>query len=257
MAWIEVRESGPVRRWHIHRPDRRNGLGTVIAAELQDLLENFREECRDQGPAFSCRLLAISATAVGNGDSRTWIGGGDLKELAGLTSADEGQAYSRTMTAVCTGLQRLPVPVLMAVDGRAIGGGAEFALAGDLRLATAGSTLEFRQLQVGLSTGYGGAARLVRLVGQSRATGWILGCAVIDSATARETGLIHELVPDAAALEEAITRQGRHFAGLAPEAVAAQKELLAGRDDADDSHLFRQIWLNPSHRRFMEKYQQD
>src|SRR5262249_1671849 len=144
-----------VTRWTIARPERGNALGTTVAAELLGALADLG------GDADTPRAVVLTAECVSKGSQRTWIAGGDLKELAAIASGREARAYAASLWAFIDGLAKLPMPVIVAVDGAAIGGGAELALAGDLRLATAASTLDFKQLRVGLATGYGSAKRLV------------------------------------------------------------------------------------------------
>jgi enoyl-CoA hydratase/carnithine racemase len=198
---------------------------------------------------------------VVKGERRTWIAGGDLKELASVGGAAAAAAYGDAVRRFCRGLDALPQVVVVAVDGAAIGGGAELALAGDLRLATAASTLEFRQLKVGLATGYGTTQRLVQLVGLGRAQDLLLRTRIVDAAEAVRLGLLTEAYATPAALWEAVERLVTDVAGLAPEAVRAQKAMLRaaatlhpGAAGAAELEAFAAAWGNPTHAAFLAAF---
>lgn len=237
-------------RWHIHRPERMNAIGTSIAGELADALHLARTE-----PPSGMRALIITAETVVRGDKPTWIAGGDLHELAELKSRDEGQAYAATMHRFCLELELLPIPVITLVDGAAIGGGAELALAADIRLATSRSTFEFRQLKMGLATGYGAAARLCNLIGKSKAQQLLYFCETATAHAALEMGLIHRVLngPDE------ISTVLKHLIEIEPLAFAAQKKLLhtaseRNSDAKSEDNIFGGLWRNSTHLKMLEKF---
>ena len=222
MPFIETRHGPHGETWTIARPERGNGLGTTLAAELMSRLAALESMKHEKLPA----TLTITARPLVKGERRTWIAGGDLKELATLATPTQGMTYARSLSEFLARLDRLPLPVIIAVDGAAIGGGAELALGGDLRIATRGSHYEFRQLKIGLATGYGGARRLVELVGLSRAQGWLYGCATVSAEEALAAGLVHRVVEDEVALATAVKETATELAALPREAVAGQKRML-------------------------------
>ena len=234
------------QHWHISRPERLNAIGTTLAAELTDSLSLLR-----QTPSPEIRALVITAATVHRGDRSIWIAGGDLKELATLRTKSEARAYANTMRVFCEELERLPFPVITVMDGAAIGGGAELALAGDIRLATVRSSMEFKQLKIGLATGYGAASRLVQLLGKSKAQSLLYFCETLDAEQAHAGGLIHRLITSAT--PEDIGKAITPILSLEPAAVSAQKKMLrlaieapgAAHTWADD--IFESIWLNETH----------
>lgn len=253
--FLKIREHDAHLEWRIERPERMNGLGTSLARELNEALAELKRG------GHVPRALVLTATPVGKGTRRTWIAGGDLKELQELkTGADAGR-YAASLSAFVAGLEELPCPVITAVDGAAIGGGAELALAGDLRLATSGSTFEFKQLRVGLATGYGGAKRLCELIGLGRAQGLLYRSESLSADGAFQCGLIHEVVPDEAALGAKVQELARNLAALSPAALAAQKAMLhaavrghPGAARGTEAELFARIWRNPEHQRFLAEF---
>jgi enoyl-CoA hydratase/carnithine racemase len=241
-----ITEAFAWQHWHINRPERLNALGTTLAAELTDSLELLR-----QSPPADIRALVITAASVHKGDRSIWIAGGDLKELARLRDRRAAKAYASSMRVFCESLERLPFPVITVIDGAAIGGGAELALAGDIRLATVRSSLEFKQLKIGLATGYGAASRLVQLLGKSKAQSLLYFCETVDAEQAHASGLVHRLITGAT--PEEIGKAILPILSLEPTAVSAQKKMLRLATEAPGSantwsdDIFESIWLNDSH----------
>ncbi len=249
---IEERE-GPLLLWTLTRPERLNALGPSMAAALRQKLDALTKALR-ANTTNPPRLLGIMAAP---NEKKVWIAGGDLKELAERPQPADGRQYAASLTDLHADLQALPIPVCMAIDGAAIGGGLEFALAGDLRVATAGASFDFRQMKIGLATAFGGAQRLVHLVGLSRAMHWQLMCARISSAEALAAGLLHEIHADRGALRARLKEMAAHFATLAYPAVAAQKKMLQLATQPDRSaelDLFASLWMNPTHSAFLKKF---
>jgi len=241
------------QNWHICRPERLNALGTTLARELTDTLEYARDHL-----APEVRAVVITAETVVKSGQAYWIAGGDLVELSELNQKHQARDYAKTMREFCEGLEALPVPVVTVVDGSAIGGGAELALAGDLRLATVRSTFEFKQLKLGLATGYGSACRLVDLLGKSKVQSLLYLCSSIDAETAHREGLIHSLI--SSATSEEIALQLLPLLELEPRAVRAQKKMLrlATSQPSGDhrwaDEIFESIWLNETHAKNLAEF---
>ena len=248
-----VTETLTWQRWHISRPERLNALGTTLAAELADTLDLTRKS-----PPADIRAIVITAESITKGDKQIWIAGGDLKELSTLPRKSDGRAYAKTMRDFCEGLEYLPMPVITVIDGAAIGGGAELALAGDIRFATVRSSFEFRQLKVGLSTGYGAASRIIDLLGKSRAQSLLYFCESMDAESAHQSGLIHRLITSASV--DDIGKSILPILKLEPVAVAAQKKMLRlastvpGADHTWADDVFESIWMNETHARTLESF---
>jgi enoyl-CoA hydratase/carnithine racemase len=241
------------QQWHICRPERMNALGTTLARELCDTLDFFRKN-----PRPGIRAIVITAETVTKGDRCFWIAGGDLKELSELPSKAEGRAYATMMRKFCEGLEFLPLPVFSVVDGAAIGGGAELALAADIRLATVRSSFEFKQLKLGLATGYGASSRLVSLLGKSKAQSLLYFCESMDAEKAHQLGLIHRLINSANS--DGIGASILPILQLEPLAVSAQKKMLRHSSEgssgdhtwADD--IFESIWMNATHEQNLRQF---
>jgi len=237
----------------IDRPDRMNGLGTSIGQDMLTAIRQISAELTNE--EATQRLLVITAQPIDRPDqTKIWIAGGDLKEIATLGTSSEGDRYSQMYRQICELLECLPIPVLAAIDGHTIGGGIELCLAADLRLATEGSKFSFKQVQMGLATGYGGCRRLVEAVGLSLARHWLLTGQTIDSKAALSSSLVQELVTDSNKLQVRWEEIADYLAGLSFKAVAHQKSMLTHAWLKNRSHameierkLFAELWMSPSH----------
>ena len=166
----------------IDRPHARNAIALSTMGELEEALDAAEG--------------ALALVIRGGGD-RAFVSGGDLKELAALRTLDEASGMARRMRAVCDRIAAFPAPVVAALNGHALGGGAEVAVAADIRIAADDIKIGFNQVSLEIMPAWGGAERLAALVGRGRAlmlagTGTILG-----AGEAERLGLIDKVVPRA------------------------------------------------------------
>ncbi len=149
--------SGDTLRLTINRPDKRNAL----SLELLDRIGSaFVQHAADT--TLKCAVLTAS------GD-RCFAAGGDLRELEAVRSEADTLAMSRRARAALEQVRQFPVPVIAALNGHALGGGAELAMACDLRIATAKTELGFLQAQLNVTTAWGGGIDLLATLGSARA----------------------------------------------------------------------------------------
>lgn len=231
----------------VNRPAARNALTWIAQEEFAAAVAAARNET----------IHALIITGAGG----SFVSGGDLKELAGHPEAPAAERLNRVMSGALAGLLDLPYPVIAAVEGDAVGGGCEILTACDLRLAGTGARLSFRQVQNGLTTGWGGTARLVSLIGQSRAMELLLTGRTIDAEEARAMGLIHRIVPPGNdVLEEAYAWAGE-VSRLPRRALAAIKSLVHAAvhlslPDANalETQLFINLWPSADHLEAMNAF---
>jgi enoyl-CoA hydratase/carnithine racemase len=198
MEW-SVERLGAIERWTILGEGRRNSLSLAL---LRELLEHQARAAADRS------LRALIVTGAG---SKAFCAGADLKERARM---DEGAVagFHRTIRAAFDGFEALPQPVIAAINGVALGGGLELALACDLRIAAAEVELALPEVGLGIIPGAGGTQRLPRLVGTARAKEVILTARRVGAAEALAMGLVGQVVPAgelaaaALALAERVTR---------------------------------------------------
>ncbi len=164
----------------INRPDRRNALSL-------ELLDRIGEVFTESAAAdLKCAVL----TATGD---RCFAAGGDLRELDAIRSEPDTLAMSRRARAALDAVRRFPVPVIAALNGHALGGGAELALACDMRIATPTTELGFLQAQLNVTTAWGGGIDLLALLGPSRGLALLLEARRIPAAEALQLGLLHRV----------------------------------------------------------------
>jgi len=218
----------------VNRPASRNAL--TWAAQ-----EAFAEAITAAGRDPAMRVLILT------GAGAAFVSGGDLKELAGHPEAAAGERLNRGMSAALAALTELPAPVIAAVNGDAIGGGCEIVTACDLRVAAAGARFAFRQVHNGLTTGWGGAARLVALIGQSRAMELLLTGRMFDADEAFRLGLVQRVAPPGTDVLDAAYAWAGELLQLPRQALTATKALVhaaAHLPPADANRLEAQLFIN-------------
>lgn len=171
-------------------------------------------------------LRAVVITGV-----RHFAAGDDIKEMATLDRGHAVRGLERISEAT-SAIATIPVPVIAAVTGFALGGGCELALAADFRVAAEDSTWGLPEVHLGLIPGGGGTQRLPRLIGTARAKRMILLGETVSAAEALEYGLVDELAPAAEVLDRA-RDLATELAGRAPVAVRAAKRAIDGGIDAE------------------------
>lgn len=196
---------------------------------------------------------ALRAVVLTGAGGRAFCSGGDLHELSQHTSDSFAREFIAVMSDALLLLERLPVPVIAAVNGYALGGGSEIALACDLRVLDASARLGLVQIRHALTPGWGAGQRLLRAVGYARALELLLTGRMLNAYEALEMGLAREVVPDGGALEAALTL-ARTFAALPHETVRAVKGLLqAGLNHPYEEalqieqDLFPPLWASQAH----------
>jgi methylglutaconyl-CoA hydratase len=210
---------GAVARIILNRPAARNALNLSLCREFQRLLKEV------------CLLVACNkiraATLEGAGPA--FCAGADLKERSKMNPAAMA-VHSQLIAACCDRLAHLPCPVVACVNGAALGGGFELALACDLRVIASDATLGFPELTYGFFPGAGGPVRLARLVGISTATYLLMSTVRIDGEEAARLHISNESAPPGEANCRGLELATR-IASLPVKGVSALRELLAGLDE--------------------------
>jgi len=174
-----------------NRPDKLNALNGRLIGELGEAIEEAQS--RDD-------VAAVILTGAG----RAFIAGADISELAGL-SAVEGKRLARRGQEIFRRFETSPKPTVAAVNGFALGGGCELAMACQIRIAAEGAKFGQPEVKLGLIPGYGGTQRLPRLVGRGRALQLLLTGEMIDAPEAFRIGLVNRVVAADQLLPAAVT----------------------------------------------------
>ncbi|MDQ2865472.1 MAG: enoyl-CoA hydratase-related protein [Candidatus Eremiobacteraeota bacterium] len=212
---IAVDKDAAVAIVTLNRPSVLNALNGKLLGELSFALLEL-ERNSDVG--------AIVITGAG---SKAFAAGADIAELNALESASSGADQARTGQSVTRQIERLRKPVIMAVNGFALGGGCELAMSGDIRIASENAKFGQPEVSLGLIPGYGGSQRTTRLAGKGMAMYLCLTGELIDAFEALRIGLVEKVVPLDALLEEA-KRIGNVIASKAPLAITACKRVING-----------------------------
>jgi len=189
--------------------DRPKVLNSLDAATLTELAAAFNDL------ADEADIRVILLTGAGG---RAFAAGADISELATLT-AEEGRSFALRGQAIFRRIETLGKPVIACIQGFALGGGCELAMACTLRLAAEDARLGQPEVKLGLICGYGGTQRLPRLVGRGAALKLLLTGAIIDAREAFRIGLVDEIIPTGHLMKRAEVL-GLEIAANAPLAVA-------------------------------------
>jgi len=201
----------------VNRPDKLNALNDRVIAELGDAIDGAREN-RDVG--------GIILTGAG----RAFVAGADISELAGHGPVS-AKALAQRGQDVFRRYEISPKPTIAAVNGFALGGGCELAMACHIRIASEAAKFGQPEVKLGLIPGYGGTQRLPRLVGKGRALQLLLTGETIDAAEAYRIGLVNrvvpanELLPSATAMLHAILANGPLAVAYCVESVNRGNDL--------------------------------
>jgi enoyl-CoA hydratase len=228
---VDVARDGGVAVVTINRPDAMNALDVEHAQELRDALG-------DLGRAADVRVVVLT----GAGD-RAFIAGADIKYMQGL-GVREGLRWAELGQACGQLLETMPKPTIAAINGYALGGGCELALACDIRLAASSAKLGQPEINLGILPGWGGSQRLARTTTLGYAKELIFTGRTVDAQEALEHGLVNA-VHDAAELMAKTRELCEKLAAKSSVALAAAKEatnLAFSGDHAGnlrtEAHLF-------------------
>lgn len=202
---LQIEDRGAVRIVTVNRPDKLNALDSDTLDALHEAFE---------AAASDCAVRAIILTGAG---PRAFVAGADISQMADLSpvqARDFSLRGQRTMRRIET----MPKPVIAMINGFALGGGLELAMACHLRVAADTAKMGQPEINLGLVPGFGGTQRLLRLAGRAATLELCLGGAPIDAARAHQLGIVNQVQP-VATLEEATMELANRLAKAAPLAL--------------------------------------
>ena len=208
----------------ISRPEKMNAISAGLTAELAQLLDEIEED-------DELRVLIVT----GEGE-KAFVAGADIEELVDR-DAKTGRQVTRDRQALFTRFESLPIPVIAAVNGYALGGGLELALACNIRICSENAQFGAPEVKLGIIPGDGGTQRLPHLVGLGRAMEMILTGNFIDAGEAYRIGLVNKVVPYEE-LMDAATELARTIASRPPLAVRYAKEAVNRSQEGDSKAGF-------------------
>jgi len=166
----------------INRPDKMNALNREVISDLECLVKEIESKAD---------VKAVIITGAGE---KAFVAGADISEFVGLGN-DEGKAMAKTGQDIFRRIEDSSKPIVAAVNGFALGGGCELAMACHFRLASDNARFGQPEVNLGLIPGYGGTQRLVQLIGKGRALELLMTGNMIDASIALEYGLVNHVVP--------------------------------------------------------------
>ena len=209
-APLLVAREGAVAILTLNRADRMNAVDMATLAALRAAVDELWGDAE---------VRCVIVTGAGD---KAFCAGADLKERAGMTPA-QVRRFLKNIREVMREIENLPKPVIAAVNGLALGGGTELALACDIRLASDAATMGLTEATLAIIPGAGGTQRLPRLVGKGRAKELIFTGRKVDAAEALAIGLVEEVVPAAELLDRAKALAARIVENTGPVAIAQAK----------------------------------
>jgi enoyl-CoA hydratase len=214
---FEIQEGVAIIRFN--RPKALNAINPEVLSEVGVALAKIEEDA-------SIRVLLLT----GQGD-KAFVAGADIAYMRNLTPL-QGKNFSRTGQELLFRLERLPIPVVACVNGFALGGGLEFAMACDFIYASEEARFGQPEINLGLIPGFGGTQRLTRLVGKAMAKELCMTGAMITAREAKEMGLINRVIP-AEKLWEETMKTAKGLSGKGRVSLKAVKDCIERGYDVD------------------------
>lgn len=233
---------GALLRLTINRPGKRNALSLAL---LDELGAAFARHAQDE----TIRMAVIT----GSGES-CFAAGGDLQELDAVRSDEQTRAMSRRGRGALDAIRNFPVPVVAALNGHALGGGAELALACDLRIAVPHAEIGFLQAQLGVTTAWGGGIDLAATVGGRQALQLLATARRLSAAEALRLGIVDRVCAPQETLPACLAEFIHPYVSRSRQVLMAIKSLTgAARCRAhaelgklEEEHFVR-TWTHPDH----------
>ncbi len=208
----------------LNRPDALNAFSKEVVDEVLQALEDIRND----------ENLRV-AILTGAGE-KAFSAGADIKTMKGM-NALKARELSLMGEKLCNALEKLEKPVIAAINGYALGGGLETAMACDMRIASENARMGQTEINIGLIPGWGGTQRLTRLIGKTKAKELVFTGKIIDAKTAEQLGIVNMVVP-AEKFKETVRQFALELASKAPVALKVAKALIdKGADISLDSAL--------------------
>ena len=222
---LKIEERGQVAIMTISAPKSLNALNSTILGEIDEYLDEF------EGGNYRCLII------TGDGE-KSFVAGADISEMAPL-GAQQGETFGKRGANVFRRIETLPCPVIAAINGFALGGGCELAMACDIRLCSDNAKFGQPEVGLGIIPGFSGTVRLARLVGMGMAKQLIYTGKAIRADEALRIGLVNEVLTQAELMNRAIELAGQ-IAANAPLAVSAAKLCINTEYDmpAEDAIAF-------------------
>ena len=214
MSFVEIQKNGKTAVLTINRPEALNALNSQVLSDLKEALDELKKEA-------DLRCLIITGAGP-----KSFVAGADIGEMSTM-NPKKGEAFGIAGNNVMSQVASFPCPVIAAVNGYALGGGFELALACDLRLASEKARFAFPETGLGITPGFGGTQRLARLVGPALASELIFTGRTVKADEALAKGMVSQVCAPEELLDKA-QELADTIAGRAPIAIRQAKKAIRG-----------------------------
>ena len=226
----------------INREEKRNALSLGVLGEIRTAFESYAQD----------RTIK-AATITGSGE-KSFAAGGDLRELDSVRTVAETRRMSESARTALDAIRNFPVPVVAVLNGTALGGGAELAMACDFRLATSNSSIGFLQGTLNITTAWGGGPDLIERIGSAPALRLIATAKVLKAPEALNIGVVDALADESQSLDVAVenfmapmlARKPHVLRAMKALRIAAKKRVLDGLAELETGY-FVDCWTNDAH----------
>lgn len=211
----------------INRPDKLNALNKKTVAEIGEAIKEAKEND------------AVKAIIITGSGPKAFVAGADIAEFVGL-SVDQGKALAKAGHDVFKAIEYCPKPVIAAVNGFALGGGCELAMACHMRVASDNAKFGQPEVNLGLIAGYGGTQRLIQYIGKSKAMELHMTADMITADEALKFGLVNHVVPADQLMAKCQEIIGKIMT-KSPKAITGVIESINAYFDHDDDGFATEI----------------
>ncbi|XP_046703415.1 ethylmalonyl-CoA decarboxylase [Silurus meridionalis] len=243
---LQKQESG-IAVMTVNNPARMNAFSGSMMVELEERVCELESWTEGKG-------------LIVQGAAGTFCSGSDLNAVRAISNPQDGMKMCMFMQTTLTRLLRLPLISVALVEGKALGGGAELTTACDFRLMTSDAVIQFVHKHMGLVPGWGGAARLVRIIGSQNALKLLAGAKKVDPNIGKQIGLVDDVltVDEGSSLVGTERWLSQFTKGSAPVIRAIKKVVLSGKELSLDEaltterNIFGTVWGGPANLEALE-----
>ena len=186
MENVQLTVTGGIATLVINRPKQLNALNKQTLSEINEAFESMREND------------AVKVVVMTGSGEKAFVAGADIKEFADFSGVEGSELAKTGHLTVFNVIEEFSKPVIAAINGFALGGGLELAMAAHVRIASDNARMGLPETSLGVIPGYGGTQRLPQLIGKGRALEMIFSAKMIDASTALNYGLVNAVVPQEA-----------------------------------------------------------
>lgn len=218
MGFVEYNQEGYIGVMTVNRPKALNALNPDVLKDLKDAFEAVDLE--------TTRVIVLTGAG-----EKSFVAGADIAAMSQMTK-EEGEAFGKFGNDIFRMIETFPIPVIVAVNGFALGGGNELAMSCDIRICSDNAVFGQPEAGLGITPGFGGTQRLARIVGVGKAKEMVYGARNIKAEEAYRIGLVNAVYPQAELMGAAMKLAGI-IAGNAPIAVRNCKKAMNDGLDTD------------------------